>query len=92
MVDRTRKGSRYVYYPCMLDAGAAHLRGLVPGTIVRTMQPHGCPKNNTMKHSYIESQGGRFWGLVANASLHEVEEYKRFRNLNSERNLPEVIP
>jgi hypothetical protein len=39
------------------------------GTKVRKCQPHGCPKNGTMGHCFIEDLDGKFIGLVATASL-----------------------
>lgn len=47
---------------------------LIPrdGTLVRKVQPRGCPKNGTMGQCYIESMEGEFLGMVDERSLEEV--------------------
>jgi hypothetical protein len=42
------------------------------GTLVKLTQPHGCPKNGTNNHCFVEdAQSGEFIGLVSIQSLQE---------------------
>lgn len=68
---RTRKNTLYVFNPVMFDQLYANNQNLPEsGTIVRTIQPYGCPKNNTMNMSYVEvADSKEFVGLVCNGSL-----------------------
>jgi hypothetical protein len=45
----------YIYEPVGLDLlpGKWDRYKPAPGTIVRKVQPHGCPRNGTMGHCYV---------------------------------------
>ncbi len=77
MALRVRKGSLYLLRPVGLDATD---RRVAPwkDSIVRVVQPYGCPANGTMGHTYVESRAGEFIGLVLLASLEPLD--KRTKN------------
>lgn len=65
----------YEFHPVGLDAWEKRPHHPVPGTRVRKTQPHGCPKNGTMEHCYIEgADTGEFLGLVLVNSLVKVSK------------------
>jgi hypothetical protein len=76
-MERTRINTRYRFEPALIDRISGPGAELEPGTIVRTTQPYGCPKNNTMNHSYVEHLDGRFIGLVCNGSLQPERDYEK---------------
>jgi hypothetical protein len=92
MTTRTKLSCIYVWYPAPID----RLSGvndrpfqLRVGELVRAIQPHGCPPNNTMRHSYVERASDHaFYGLVANGSLYSRYEWNRVRKLHPELKLP----
>jgi hypothetical protein len=47
---------------------------LKEGDIVKVVNLPGCPKNNTMDHSYVQSLDGKFLGMVSNGSLTPVKK------------------
>lgn len=64
-----RKGSIWKYRPSYWDKVDPTFY-LEPNALVRVMQPHGCPKNGTMGHCYVEDfESGEFLGLVHINSL-----------------------
>ena len=44
------------------------------GTIVRKVQPYGCPRNGTMRHCYVEPAKGGQYALVHVFSLVKVQQ------------------
>jgi hypothetical protein len=71
---RVRTGTKYIYYPVLLDRVDGRT-GLVPGTIVKVIQPYGCPKNGTMGHTYVgDAETGKFIGLVCCNSLYPMSD------------------
>lgn len=58
----------YVLSPVGLDAWDPRVLPF-RGLHVRKTQPHGCPRNGTMGHCYVETVGGEFIGLVLLAGL-----------------------
>jgi len=44
-------------------------KGLEAETVVRIVQPYGCPKNGTMGQCYVETLGGKFIGMVCVSSV-----------------------
>lgn len=66
----TSKPRLYRFTPCALDVWDARDNQPAPGTIVRKIQPHGCPRNGTMAHCYVEpADGSGHYALVCEASL-----------------------
>ncbi|MHB8618437.1 MAG: hypothetical protein ACYDAG_02520 [Chloroflexota bacterium] len=67
---RVVAGREYTFDPVMMDRidppKGAHID---PGTRVRVVNPHGCPKANAMRMCYIETLAGEFVGLVMTNSL-----------------------
>lgn len=59
----------YRYKPVMFDRLTERKVPLAEGTLVRKVQPHGCPKNGTMGQCYVEGLDGTFYGLVCVDSL-----------------------
>lgn len=63
-------GRTYTFRPVGLDLLDPNPYHPEPGTRVRKTQPHGCPRNGTMGHCYIEdATTGAFYGLCLLASL-----------------------
>jgi hypothetical protein len=69
---RVRTGSKYTFNASFWDI--TDRRDYTPknGTVVRVMQPFGCPKNNTMGQCYIETLEGKFLGMVSVHSLQKA--------------------
>lgn len=44
-----------------------------PGSLVKKVQPHGCPRNGTMGFTYVQGLTGEFHGLVLLNSLTKVK-------------------
>lgn len=59
----------FVYEPVAFDQLIEHTVPIKPGTIVRKVQPHGCPRNGTFGFTYIETEDGTFVGLRRTSSL-----------------------
>jgi len=70
---KVRTGSRYKFVANGWDIFDPKPHLPSNGTIVKVVQPYGCPKNGTMGHCYIETLDGHFIGLVAIASLEKVK-------------------
>jgi hypothetical protein len=72
---KIRTGSLYVFHPVIWDKIQpcyGYANGYITeGSIVRVIQPRGCPKNGTMGHCYIETREtpAVFCGLVCCNSL-----------------------
>ena len=67
---RTRVGTVWTYEPVWMDRSSKHLSGIPAGTLLRVIQPHGCPRNGTMGCTYVElADSGDFVGLVMINSL-----------------------
>lgn len=75
-INRVVTGRRYVYHANFLDRVDGRT-GLKDGEIVTVVQPHGCPRNGTMGHCFVE-QNGSFVGLVHCNSLHTFAEYRDY--------------
>jgi hypothetical protein len=72
---RVRPGSRYFYFPNMLDRidGRTELKA---GDEVKVINMPGCPKAGTMGHTFVgDPDTGQFIGLVHVNSLHTRDEY-----------------
>jgi hypothetical protein len=59
----------YRYEPAGMDLFYDHAVDIPAGTIVRKVQPVGCPRNGTMRMAYVETLDGVFVGLRNLASL-----------------------
>lgn len=60
----------FTFQPVGFDRFAPGRLAPQAGTLVRKTQPHGCPKNGTMGHTYIEDAvTAEFYGLVLINSL-----------------------
>ena len=70
-----RVGSKRKYVPVGMDLYYNGVqKEIEEGTIVRVIQPHGCPKNGTMGMCYVEvADTKEFVGLVNIASLEAVK-------------------
>jgi hypothetical protein len=67
---KTKNKTVYVFKPVGLDVYDAGGHQPARGTRVVKTQPHGCPKNGTMGHCYVEDAvTGQFYGLVLLNSL-----------------------
>ena len=65
-----RTGTVYVFEASWWDVMDRKSYTPANGTCVMITQPHGCPRNGTMGHCYVNSfLTGEFIGLVAVASL-----------------------
>lgn len=66
----------YIFVPAGMDIWDRSKYAPEPGRIVRKVQPHGCPKNGTMKHCYIETIAEPKCGpvLVLEASLEPISK------------------
>ena len=62
----------YTYDPVLFDQFTDRRVPLAPGTVVRKVQPFGCPRNGTMGQCYVEGLDGTFYGLVCVNSLVRV--------------------
>jgi hypothetical protein len=69
---KVRAGSKYIFYPNMLDRIDGRTE-LVPGSIVTVVRMPGCPPPNTMNHAHV-NYNGRFAGLVHTNSLHSLKD------------------
>lgn len=67
----------YVYDPVLFDQMHERKVPLAAGTVVRKVQPHGCPKNGTMGQCYVEGLDGTFYGLVMLNSLTPLKQPPR---------------
>lgn len=64
----------FVFEPVGFDLFDRRPNQPKPGTLVRKVQPAGCPRNGTMGHCYVEEvETGRFCGLVLVNSLRKVK-------------------
>lgn len=72
---KVRAGSKYIYYPVMLDRLHPPAGNLVPGDVVVVVNLPGCPRANTMGHAHVEI-AGRFGGLVCTNSLYPLSDTK----------------
>lgn len=60
----------FVFQPCGWDLVDPRPGQPKPGTLVKKVQPVGCPKNGTMGHCFVEdAETGVFYGLVSLRSL-----------------------
>lgn len=65
----------FVYDPVLFDQITERKVPLAAGTVVRKVQPHGCPKNGTMGQCYVEGVvDGTFYGLVMVNSLTPLKQ------------------
>lgn len=65
----------YKYEPVLFDRLYDRSVPLAAGTIVRKVQPAGCPRNGTMGQCYVEdAETGEFYGLVCVNSLVDIED------------------
>ncbi len=78
-----RIGSVYELSPVgLFDVASARVRPYI-GKKVRVVQPHGCPRNGTFGHCYVETAadgddpGGEFIGLVLASSLENLKDPQR---------------
>lgn len=68
--NKVRVGSLYIYHANVLDR-IDRRTGLTDGTLVKVIQPHGCPRNGTMGHCFVgDAVRGHFIRLVHCNSLH----------------------
>jgi len=63
----------YRYEPVLFDRMQDRKVPLAAGTLVRKVQPFGCPRNGTMGQCYVEGLDGTFYGLVCVGSLVRVK-------------------
>lgn len=64
----------FVYNPVLFDQFTERKVPLAPGTVVRKVQPAGCPRNGTMGMAYVEGvHDGIFYGLVMLNSLDPIK-------------------
>lgn len=66
-----RVGSIRKWNPVGVDIWDSRFK-LPIGTLVRVIQPQGCPKNGTMSHCYIETIDNKFLGICHINSLDKV--------------------
>lgn len=67
---RVRKGSTYVFRPCLLDLALPQHYEAFNGQLVRVIQLPMSPPPNTMGQCHIEdAETGRFLGMVSTSSL-----------------------
>lgn len=60
----------YRFEPVGMDVFDRRANQPARGTLVVKTQPHGCPRNGTMGHCYVEdATTGAFYGLVLVNSL-----------------------
>lgn len=78
-----RTGTLMVLRPVGMDATDGRVRQWAD-YIVRVVQPHGCPRNGTMGHCYVETRlpepgqkSPEFIGLVLVNSLQPLSEADR---------------
>jgi len=71
----------YTFNPVGWDVFDARANTPAPGTIVRKVQPHGCPRNGTMGHCYVEpcDETGASVGRFALVLLASLEPFKLTR-------------
>lgn len=70
---KVRTGSKYKFIASFWDITDKQSYTPKNGTIVKVVQPHGCPKNNTFGMCYISDLAGKFLGMVATASLQPIK-------------------
>jgi hypothetical protein len=74
---KVRTGTNYIYYPVLMDRIHDLGHGVMPGSIVKVIQPYGCPKNGTMGQCYIgTADEGKFLGMVCCNSLYPMSDAK----------------
>lgn len=67
---KTKSKTVYRFEPVGCDVWDRRANHPERGTLVRKCQPHGCPRNGTMGHCYVEdAETGAFYGLVLVNSL-----------------------
>lgn len=71
---KVRVNAHYIFYPNFLDRFDGRT-GLVPGSVVKVINLHGCPPANTMGHCYVEFEG-KFVGMVHCNSLYSQKDRK----------------
>ncbi len=65
-----RTGSTWAFEAAGFDVFHRMAHTPEDGTLVRVVQPSGCPKNGTMGQCYVErADNGEFIGMVSIASL-----------------------
>jgi hypothetical protein len=65
----------FVFNPCGWDIVDRRDNQPSPGTVVKKVQPFGCPKNGTMGHCYVvpaDGTGNQYGVLVSLSSLDPV--------------------
>jgi hypothetical protein len=69
-----KKGTQvFEFQPVGADRWDRRANQPTPGTLVRKVQPHGCPRNGTMGHCFVEdADTGTFYGLVLLNSLQKA--------------------
>lgn len=70
-------GKTYIFEPVGCDIYDRRDNQPEPGTIVKKVQPFGCPKNGTMGHCFVvpaDGTGNQYGALVLENSLQEEEE------------------
>jgi len=69
---KAKRAKKYRYEPVLFDR-CNPPKGLMLGDTVVKVQPHGCPKNGTMRMTYVgHPETGELYGLVMIASLVEL--------------------
>jgi len=67
---RIVKGRTYKYVPVFMDKWSDNAGHVPSGTLVKVIQPYGCPKNGTMGMCYVDNADtGEFIGLICINSL-----------------------
>jgi len=67
----------YIFDPNGWDTIMPTANAPTAGTIVRKVQPFGCPRNGTMGHCYVEPVDGGAFALVSLGSLTPAGRVKR---------------
>lgn len=79
--EKAKRSRVYRFEPVLFDRlnPPANRPDLAPGSLVVKIQPHGCPKNGTMRMAYIgDPETGEFIGLVMEASLLPAKRVKNY--------------
>lgn len=66
-----KAGKSYIFQPVGMDLWDSRAQ-VESGTIVRVVNLPGCPKAGTMGHCHIETEQGKFAGLVLCNSLQDI--------------------